>query len=91
MTSLPNEFIDAQVQFGPNPVNSDQEFSINTGNLTIENYVMTDLNGKKVNIRGDLEVNRLRVFLNDLNAGLYLIKLNGRDWQKTVKVLLTDQ
>ncbi len=89
VTSLPEEVVDAQVQFGPNPIQKGEVLSIETGTLVIEDYHLTDLNGV---VLSSEKVNDSTIELgtNTMRSGLYLIRLNGSDWQKTVKVLIVE-
>ena len=90
VTSLPENEIEANIKFGPNPISIGDELTIELGSLHFGTVSIYNLNGQSVQVNAEVEQNVLKLNSAGLQKGLYLIDLSGRDWQKTLKLLVID-
>jgi len=90
VTSLPAEIIDAQLVYGPNPVQAGNDFVLKIGSLTLEKATFSTLNGQSLEAEMEIADRQLILKTQDLQKGLYLLNLSGIDWQKTLKLMVID-
>lgn len=88
VTGIDDDLFEPTLTYGPNPVERGEPFEIALGQLQMTEAAVRDLNGNEVNAKFAMDGEKLVVSTSNLPEGLYLVSLRGKDWAKTLKVLV---
>jgi hypothetical protein len=90
VTSISNELIDVELQFGPNPVKRGDSFVLKIGGLVAEQVAVSDIKGNLLGQYSPEDQSSISIETNQLSKGMYFIRLIGPDWQKSIKFLVVE-
>jgi len=86
ITSIPDEEVFAKLKFGPNPVQSGEPITISLNGLQLKSAKTMSLSGELLGEGFTLKDQQAEISTYNLKQGIYLLNLQGKDWQSTLKV-----
>ncbi|MHA7100687.1 DUF6851 domain-containing protein [Roseivirga pacifica] len=86
ITSIPDEEVFAKLKFGPNPVQSGEPITISLNGLQLKSAKTMSLSGELLGEGFTLKDQQAEISTHNLKQGIYLLNLQGKDWQSTLKV-----
>ena len=86
ITSIPEEEVWSKLKFGPNPVQSGEPITISLNGLQLKSAKTMSLSGELLGEGFTLKDQQAEISTYNLKQGIYLLNLQGKDWQSTLKV-----